>query len=188
MYSRFNALLEKNNVSAYKVAKDLGFSSGMFSNWKAGRATPKQDKIQKIADYFDVPISYFYSEPVYDVAAGEGRINSDYSSETISDVTFSDNNGEYSYIRIHGDSMLPEIKDGDLVKVHHQVETNKQDFTVVKVDGETATIKYAEFADGGLWLRAINKEVYQDTFFTAKDIATLPVTIIGKAIEIVREL
>lgn len=189
MYSKFNALLEQKNVSAYKVAKDLGFSSGMFSNWKAGRATPKQDKIQKIADYFNVPISYFYGEqPVYDVAAGEGRINDVSPTETISDITFTDNDEEYSYIRICGDSMLPEIRNGDIVKVHHQPETNKNDYTVVKVDGETATIKHVEFAENGVWLRATNKDVYKDRFFSIQEVMTLPVTIIGKAVEIRRAL
>lgn len=62
MYEKFEALLKDRGIKAYKVAVDLGFSHGMFSNWKAGKYTPKQDKIQKIADYFGVPISYFYGE------------------------------------------------------------------------------------------------------------------------------
>lgn len=68
MYEKFEALLKRNGIKANKVAKDLGVSHGMFSNWKAGRYTPKQDKIKMIADYFGVPTSYFYGdskEPSY---------------------------------------------------------------------------------------------------------------------------
>lgn len=62
MYEKFEKLLKSKGLTAYKVSKDLGISHGMFSNWKAGRYTPKQDKIQMLADYFGVPLSYFYDE------------------------------------------------------------------------------------------------------------------------------
>ena len=42
MYEIFSELLQKNGVTPYKVSK----------------ATPKQDKLQKIADYFGVPLTY----------------------------------------------------------------------------------------------------------------------------------
>lgn len=64
MYDRFKALAEDKGVSAYKIAKDLGFSQSLFSDWKAGRSRPKQDKIIKIAYYFSVPVEYFYGEEV----------------------------------------------------------------------------------------------------------------------------
>lgn len=62
MYGKFENLLKDRRTTAYKVSKDLGLNHSMFSNWKAGRYTPKQDKIQQIADYFGVPLSYFYGE------------------------------------------------------------------------------------------------------------------------------
>ena len=58
MYEIFEKLLQKNNMTAYQVSKALGFPSGMFSNWKAGRYTPKADKLQKIADFFGVTLEY----------------------------------------------------------------------------------------------------------------------------------
>lgn len=68
MWEKFEKLREERGLSAYQICKDLGEQPGMISNWKAGRYTPKRDKIQKIADYFGVPISYFYDdeeEPTY---------------------------------------------------------------------------------------------------------------------------
>ena len=62
MYAKLEKLLEQHNMSAYKLAKELGFSVSVFPDWKKGRYTPKADKIQKIADYFNVPVSYFYGE------------------------------------------------------------------------------------------------------------------------------
>lgn len=59
MYTKFEELLQKNNKTAYRVAKDIGISSVVFTDWKKGRSKPKVDKLQKIADYFGVTIEYF---------------------------------------------------------------------------------------------------------------------------------
>ena len=62
MYERFEQLLTTRGETAYKVGKATGISSTTFSEWKHGRSTPKPDKLKKIADHFDVPISYFYDD------------------------------------------------------------------------------------------------------------------------------
>ena len=58
MYEIFEQLLFKYGVTAYKVAKETGITTATLSNWKQGRYTPKQDKLQKIADYFGVSLEY----------------------------------------------------------------------------------------------------------------------------------
>lgn len=59
MYERFAELLKKNNVTAYRVAKDTGFNAALFSDWKSGKSKPKADKLKILADYFGVSIEYF---------------------------------------------------------------------------------------------------------------------------------
>lgn len=58
MYEIFVKLLEKYGVTAYKVSKATGIGGSTFTDWKNGRSIPKQDKLQKIADYFGVTIDY----------------------------------------------------------------------------------------------------------------------------------
>lgn len=58
MYEIFEKLLQERGVTAYKVAKETGIGTATFSNWKNGKYIPKQDKMQKIADYFGVSIDY----------------------------------------------------------------------------------------------------------------------------------
>jgi len=58
MYEIFEQLLQKHGVTAYKVAKEARVSQSMLSEWKKGTYTPKQDKLQKIANYFDVTVDY----------------------------------------------------------------------------------------------------------------------------------
>jgi transcriptional regulator with XRE-family HTH domain len=58
MYEIFEQLLLKHNVTTYKVAKETGIGQSTFTAWKTGVSTPKQDKLQLIADYFGVSIDY----------------------------------------------------------------------------------------------------------------------------------
>lgn len=58
MYDIFEELLQKHGITAYKVAKETGIATSTLSDWKKGRSTPKQDKLQKIADYFGVTLAY----------------------------------------------------------------------------------------------------------------------------------
>lgn len=62
MYEKFNKLLEKSGKTAYRVSEDTGISTATLSDWKAGRYQPKVDKLQILADYFDVSLSYFLED------------------------------------------------------------------------------------------------------------------------------
>ena len=58
MYEIFAQLLEKYNVTPYKVSKETGVAQTTLSDWKRGRSTPKSDNMKKIADYFGVTVDY----------------------------------------------------------------------------------------------------------------------------------
>lgn len=62
MYKKFEKLLEEKGVTPYRVHKETGISTATLSDWKNGKSEPKRDKIEKICEYFNVPISYFYGE------------------------------------------------------------------------------------------------------------------------------
>lgn len=51
-------LLQKNNITAYKLSKDLGISETLISQWKNGRQVPKYDSIKILCQYFDVSSDY----------------------------------------------------------------------------------------------------------------------------------
>ena len=62
MYEKFEKLLKEKNVTPYRVHKETGISTATLSDWKNGKSQPKKDKIEKICNYFNVPLSYFYDE------------------------------------------------------------------------------------------------------------------------------
>lgn len=58
MYEIFEQLLKEHGVTAYRVAKETGVTTATLTSWKKGVYTPKQEKLQKIADYFGVTVDY----------------------------------------------------------------------------------------------------------------------------------
>ena len=58
-YKKYSELRDSKGVTDYEVSKNTNVQTSTLSNWKAGRYTPKSDKIKAIADYFGVSIEYF---------------------------------------------------------------------------------------------------------------------------------
>ena len=53
-----NKLLKDKGISAAKMMNELGFSSGLYSQWKRGKQKPSREKLEKIANYFNVSVDY----------------------------------------------------------------------------------------------------------------------------------
>ena len=56
------ALMEKQGLNARQFELKLGFSNGSIQGWKKGKFLPSAKALQKIADYFGVPLEYFYKD------------------------------------------------------------------------------------------------------------------------------
>lgn len=59
MYDIFKKLLDDNNVRASNVSKATGIPPSTFSDWKSGKSSPKQDKLDLIANYFKISPQIF---------------------------------------------------------------------------------------------------------------------------------
>ena len=58
MWEVFERLCKEKGVTPYRVGEVTGIKSSTFYGWKTGKYTPKQEKLQKIADYFGVSVEY----------------------------------------------------------------------------------------------------------------------------------
>ena len=58
MWEIFEKLCQERGVTPYRVSEATGIKTSSLSGWKAGRFKPKQEKLQKIADYFGVSVEY----------------------------------------------------------------------------------------------------------------------------------
>ena len=60
-YDKFLELCNQKNKSPSVVADELGFARSSITKWKSG-ATLRSANLQRVADYFGVPVSYFSEE------------------------------------------------------------------------------------------------------------------------------
>ena len=60
-FEKYVNLCNGKGLSPSAAAKEIGFSNAAASGWKKG-APPRGANLQKIANFFDVPVEYFDEE------------------------------------------------------------------------------------------------------------------------------
>lgn len=58
-YEKIDQLLRENNITAYRMCKDLGLPTSSATAWKQGQYKPSLASLKKIADFFGVTVDYF---------------------------------------------------------------------------------------------------------------------------------
>lgn len=181
------------------ICKDLGFAYTTFTSWETGVNYPRIDKIEMMADYFHIEKSDLIEDKS---AEGDstrkgiripilGKVVAGIPVEAITDIEGWEEipqsmakTGEYFALKIAGKSMEPRMMDGDVVIVRRQPDVDSGDIAVVLVNGNDATVKQISKSDAGLTLIGWNPSVYTPKTYNKKECQELPVTILGKVIEI----
>lgn len=181
------------------ICKDLGFAYTTFTSWETGVNYPRIDKIEMIADYFHIEKSDLIedktdkpSSPAKGIRIPVlGRVAAGIPIEAITDIEDWEEipqsiakTGEYFALKIAGKSMEPRMMDGDVVIVRRQSDVDSGDIAVVLVNGNDATVKQISKSDAGLTLIGWNLSVYTPRTYNKKECKELPVSILGKVVEI----
>lgn len=58
MYEIYCKLRDSMGLKDADIVKATGITKSTFSDWKSGRSNPKKEKLQKIADFFNVSLDY----------------------------------------------------------------------------------------------------------------------------------
>ena len=91
---------------------------------------------------------------------------------------------EYFALQLKGDSMEPRMRDGDVVIVRKQETIENGEIAIVCVNGDDATCKKVIRKDtGAIVLQPLNP-THEPMYFTSDEVASLPITILGKVIEL----
>ena len=56
---KFNALLSERGITQKEIATICGVSTSTVSTWSKGLNIPRMDKIERLANHFDLQVSYF---------------------------------------------------------------------------------------------------------------------------------
>ena len=172
-------LKAEKNISDSQFIKDLHFYNSIVSEWKNGSSKSYTKHLPKIADYFDVTVDHLlgHSEtpklppnmfPLTDstaamipiVATVRGGWNG--VPEPVYDGTMAvydrKNPHEYVWMKVEGDSMSPNIMDGDYVLVHIQPTAENGDVVVAIWNGEEGTVKKYQRDENGVMLIPLNTQ------------------------------
>lgn len=60
IYDNYEKLRDKNYMSDYYVEQKTGVSRAIMYFWRKRGTKVQRKTIEKLADFFDVPVSYFY--------------------------------------------------------------------------------------------------------------------------------
>ncbi len=95
---------------------------------------------------------------------------------------------DFFALRVCGESMEPNLMDGDIAIVHIQPDVESGQIAVILIDNQDSTVKRVFISQDGITLVADNPAVFQPRFFSNEDCAALPIRILGRVISIQREM
>ena len=90
---RLDILLKEKCVNKMTFLHDLGYSKNAYSEWKSGVTKSYMNKIDSIADYFDVSVDYLLGRtdnpsPIGEKAAAALPADMDYSDLSAEDQAY----------------------------------------------------------------------------------------------------
>lgn len=208
MGERIRELRLSNNLTLEQVAAHVGVGKSTVRKWETGMiANMKRDKIASLAEVLKTTPGYLmgWDEPsnIAPVSLSRnvrrinvlGSVPAGVPTEAVEDIIdweelpeemFSGGR-EYFGLRVAGDSMFPDILDGDVVIIRKTPTCNSGNVAVVYVNGYDATLKQVKFSeDGSITLQPRNPN-YPPRTFTPEEVAELPVTIAGVVVELRRK-
>ena len=201
---RIKQIREQRGMQQTDLASRVGVSKQTLFKYEHNIITNiPSDKIELIADVLRVAPEYIMgwqtdekSEdkdsvliPVYGrVAAGEpieASQDNIVGYEKISkDMA---RRGEFYALQIKGDSMEPDIHDGDTIIVREQPDAESGDIVVATINGDDATCKKLyKMPGGGIQLVSLNHS-YDPFIFSEDDVDSVPVRVLGKVYEMRRK-
>lgn len=186
-----------------EIAECLGFNPKTFNGWCKGLSLPTMGKVQKIADYFGVGKSDLLDEKNKETSTIShtkgvkinvlGRVAAGIPIEAIEDIIDTEEiteelarTGKFFGLQIKGDSMTPNICNGDIVIVRQQDDAENGDVVIATVNGSDAVCKRLRKYKEGIELIS-NNPSYDPMEFSNKDILETPVKILGKVVELRRK-
>ena len=198
-----NYYMSINGKDRNDLARDLNLPYTTITSWCKAEFYPRIDKIQLLANYFDIQKSDLVESkekldklgnPVTEIPLlGTVKAGYDYmAQENWEGMIEVDKNiikdgSDYFALKIKGDSMSPVLIEDDIVIIKKQEDFENGDLVVAIINGDEATIKKGRKNDTSIVLQPFNTVDYEPLIFTYNEMKTIPVTIVGIVKQLKRE-
>ena len=189
--------MREKDVRPTDICRILNFPMPTFSDWINAKTYPRIDKIELMANYFGISKSDLVEERTSAKASSSaytinvlGRVAAGIPLNAVEEIIDTEEipekmarTGEFFCLKIKGHSMEPRICDGDVVIVRQQADVEDGDIAIVLVNGDEGTCKRIKRYQDSLALLPLNP-TYEPMVYSKEQVADLPVTIIGKVVEL----
>lgn len=192
--------LDRNGLTQTELASKLSIPEMTMSNWTKAKTYPRIDKIQLLADFFNIKRSDLTEERPSNIYAAKPQTVKIPVLGKIAcgdPILVEENYGEYRYespdrlpsgrlvyLEAKGDSMAPTIPDGSLVLIREQGNVENGEIAAVLLNGNTeATLKRVKKQGKAIILMPDNPK-HNPIIVNAEN----PAKIIGKAIRFTQDL
>jgi len=204
---RLKEAMTASGKKQFDLSKETGLSHSSISRYISGVMEPKQRAIALLSKSLNVSEMWLwgyecpkertsfigsFAQAKNDVCLIPvlGRVAAGVPIEAVEEILGYEEisrdmaaNGEHFALRIKGESMAPKMSDGDIVVVRRQPDVDNGQTAVVLVNGDEATVKRIKKSDAGIMLMPTNP-AYEPMFYSNDEIEQLPVTIIGRVVEL----
>ena len=205
----FAERLRKTRLEHELTLKALGakvsLAESTISLYESGKREPDIQTLEKLAECFGTTVSYLIGEIDTSTPSSSqkgvripvlGRIPAGIPIEAIEEVLdfeeipIEDTLGgkEYFALKIQGDSMSPKYLENDVVIFLKTPDCDSGADCAVIVNGDDATFKKVIKQANGIVLQPLNTAEFEPLFYSNEDVESLPVTVIGVAKQIRRDL
>lgn len=206
--NRLKKAMDIKNIKAVELSVKTGISKSSLSEYINGKYEAKQDGVYLLAKVLDISEAWLMG---LDVPMEKENINKTKKKgfsipvlgyikagipieavEEILDYEEIDENmtktGTFFALKVSGNSMEPDIKDGNIAIIKQQANIENGEIAAVIFKGDnSATLKRVYKDENGITLipdNSNNSDGFRATFYSNKDIITIPITIAGKLMEI----
>lgn len=194
--------MNKHQKTRNEMCEALGVKYTTFTDWVKGNSYPRIDKIELMANYFGISKADLVEKR--DSSSREskkgltvnvlGRVAAGIPIEAITDIVDQEEisedlakTGEFFGLRIQGNSMEPDIHNGDTVIVKKQDDAETNEIVIALINGNDGVCKRLKKYAESIALVSINPD-YEPMYFNQDEIDNTPVRIIGKVVELRRKL
>ncbi|MBB5182521.1 LexA family protein [Catenisphaera adipataccumulans] len=180
----------QNNITNEDIARQIGVTKSTVSRWCSGQTKKvSPDTLEKLSDLMHLDLDeltrmseFAFEKPLLGVVkAGYGLLAEENLEGYLSVSEEDYKKGDY-FLRVTGNSMInAKIHDGDLLYVEACSDVPSGTIAVVLIGHEEVSVKRVIKKQKFLLLEAANPDV-ETKIFTAEEVETLPVQIIGRVI------
>ena len=198
---RLKMLREEKGLTQKDLAEKLSLTPKAISFYELGSREPSGDALIRMAHILGTTTDYLLGNSTTkeaDQKVGRGvripvlgRVVAGIPLEAVEEILDYEEitpelaaTGEFFALKIRGHSMEPRMMEGDVVIVRRQDDVDSGDVAIVLVNGDEATVKRVKKQPEGITLIATNTSVYEPHFYSNKEIADLPVRILGRVVEL----